>query len=142
MIAKYAAETLVAIHDALEFAAKNNGFLMVGKKSGLKSARLKYHRIAPAMGLAGKFSPHSLRYRFACDKLEEARDQGVSRSEAMVLVSKWLGHGSGRGRWVAMVYGREVKDTFPKTTRRRSQKSALANIKNLIAQLPDQTDPM
>ncbi len=136
VITKYAAETLRAIHDALEFSSKNNGFLIAGKAPGLKAARARYHKIAAAVGLTGQFAPHSLRYRYACDKLVELRDLGVPRDEAMVLAAKWLGHGPGRGRWVSMVYGQTVKDTFPKTTRRRSQKAALSQIKALIEQFP------
>ena len=142
VIAKYAAETLRAIHDALEFASKNGGFLIAGKAPGLKAARARYHKIAALVGLTGVFAPHSLRYRYACDKLEELRDLGVCRAEAMVLAAKWLGHGPGRGRWVSMVYGQTVKDTFPKSTRRSSQKNALSQIKALIEQFPTGDSPM
>ena len=141
VVGKFAAKTLEVIHDALEFAAANGGYLLIGKKPGLKASRTRYHKIAAMVGLVGKYAPHSLRYRYTCDKLEELRNEGVSRQEAMVLASKWLGHGPGRGRWVSMVYGKTVMHTFPKATRRQSQKSALAKIKALIAQFP-QTGPV
>lgn len=137
VISKFATETLRTIHDALEYSSKNGGFLISGKVPGLKAARARYHKIAATVGLVGEYAPHSLRYRYTCDKLEELRDLGIPRSEAMVLASKWLGHGPGRGRWVSMVYGRTVKDSFPKSTRRRSQKNALETIKALIAQFPE-----
>ena len=137
VIAKYAAETLKAIADALSYAEQNNGYLIQGKTQGLKSARARYAKIAAKAGLVGRYSPHSLRYRYVCDKLEELRDAGVSRAEALVLVAAWIGHGPGRGRWVDMVYGRTVTGTFPKTTRRRSQRDALTKIKELIAQFSE-----
>lgn len=132
VIKKYALASLKAICDALEFSSKNGGFLIAGKSPGLKAARSRYHKIAASVGLVGKYAPHSLRYRFATDKLEELRDMGVPRNEALTQTSQWLGHGPGRGRWVSMVYGRTVTHTFPKATRRNSQRQVLANIQALF----------
>ena len=132
VIVKFAKETLSAITEALEYAANNGGYLVRGKKSGLKEARARYHKIAIAVGLTGKSSPHALRYRYTCDKLEELRDLGVPRQEALILASKWLGHGAGRGRWVSMVYGRSVTASYPKSTRLRSQSQALLQIVEMM----------
>lgn len=131
VIVKFAKETLDAITAALQYSAENGGFLVRGKTSGLKEARSRYHKIALAVGLVGKFAPHSLRYRYVCDKLEELRDLGVPIQEALVLASTWLGHGVGRGRWVSMVYGRTVVKTFKKTSRRNSQRNTLEQIMNM-----------
>ena len=136
VIAKYASETLTAIAEALSYAEQNNGYLIKGQTPGLKSARARYAKIAANAGLVGRYAPHSLRYRYVCDKLEELRDAGLSKAEALVLVSAWIGHGPGRGRWVNMVYGQTVTNTFPKKTRRQTQRSALEQIKALIEQFP------
>jgi site-specific recombinase XerC len=132
VIVKFARETLSVIAEALKFATNNDGYLVSGKVSGLKQARARYHKIAIAVGLTGKSSPHALRYRYTCDKLEELRDLGVPRQEALVLASKWLGHGPGRGRWVSMVYGRSVMTTYKKTTRRNSQQVTLEHILGML----------
>lgn len=63
--------------------------------------------------------PHSIRYRYCCDKLEELRDIGVSRQDVLALCSAYLGHGKSRGRFIKMVYGRRVIESFPKGQRRR-----------------------
>lgn len=122
-IGKYARESLAAIADAMKYM-QTHAFLIEGKSAGLKSARQRYHALARKVGLVGQYSPHSLRYRHCTDKLEEFRDAGVSRGEALKLCAALLGHGAGRGRFVSMVYGRTVVASFPKTqsktkTRRR-----------------------
>lgn len=132
VIHKFAGETLSAITEALAYSSANGGYLVRGKNLGLKAARARYHKLASSVGLIGKFAPHSLRYRYACDKLEELRDLGVPRQEALVLESKWLGHGPGRGRWVSMVYGRSVMSTYPKSTRLKSQSQALKKIMEMM----------
>ena len=134
VIVKFARETLYAIQGALKFASQNGGFLIQGHGKGLKSAKNKYHRLAKAFGLTGKFAPHSLRYRFACDKLEELREHGVPRAEALAYVSRWLGHGSGRGRWISLVYGRTVVHSLQKTTRAKTQAAVLAKLDALISE--------
>ena len=135
-IAKYARESLAVIADAMKYM-QTHAFLVEGKSTGLKSARKRYHALARKVGLIGQHSPHSLRYRYCTDKLEELRDAGVSRSEAMKLCSVWLGHGVGRGRFVAMVYGRTVG--FPATqsktrTRRRRDFRAAADMVDTLMQ--------
>lgn len=117
-VAKYARESLMAISDALHYM-KTHAFLVQGKKPGLKAARQKYHALCRKVGLVGQYSPHSIRYRYCCDKLQELRDAGVSRQDALALCSNYLGHGKSRGRFIAMVYGRTVVASFPKAPRRR-----------------------
>lgn len=144
VISKYAHETFAAVLAALEFARKNDGFLIKGKPgSGLAGARRRYHRIASAVGLVGTFAPHSLRYRYCIDKLIELRDAGVPRSEALALASGWLGHSGSRGRFVSMVYGTAVTRSYPKTTRLQNIKKVLEELNRIsetIDLLPQDSD--
>ncbi|EKS5420629.1 hypothetical protein QB964_004331 [Salmonella enterica] len=41
--------------------------------------------------------------------IRERLAQGVSEKEALAMTAMDLGHGDGRGRYVAQVYGREMK---------------------------------
>ncbi|MGH8040453.1 MAG: hypothetical protein ACREPN_00220 [Rudaea sp.] len=47
---------------------------------------------------------HALRYAFAHDQYRRYRAEGFSNREALAALSKDLGHGDGRGRWVKSVY--------------------------------------
>lgn len=132
VILKHAHLTLQVIQEALEFATKNGGYLISGGNAGLKSARSLYHRIAGKIGLTGKYSPHSLRYAYAVDKLMELRDLDVPQLEARGLVASWLGHGSGRGRWVSMVYGQSVSHSLTRSTRRDAQSRAATQIQQMF----------
>lgn len=129
VIADYAQKTFEIICEALQYALQNDGFLLQGKPgTKLKGARYKYHRLAAKVGLTGEYSPHSMRYRYCVDKLQELHKTGVPRNEALILASQYLGHGDGRGRFVSMVYGRTVVHQLPKTTRKQ-------NIRNVLAAL-------
>ena len=134
VISKYARETLQLIVDVMEYM-KTHTYLIQGKSKGLKSAMQKYHVLVRRLGLVGQYSPHSLRYRYACDKLEELRDANVPRREALALCSAWLGHGSTRDRFVTMIYGRTVESSLPKTRRKKDFSTAHAEMKALVEQL-------
>lgn len=84
-----------ALDNVLEVAGSRNDRLI--DKPDLKSAMDYWHNQAVHIGLTGVYSPHSLRYVWA---------QGVSRKEALAMVAMYLGHGDGRGQYVAQVYGR------------------------------------
>ncbi len=132
VIEKYAQETFAAIAAALGFARNNDGFLLEGPPgTGLAGARRRYHRIATAVGLVGKFAPHSLRYRYCVDKLIELQDAGVPRNEALALASQWLGHSGSRGRFVILVYGTAVTRSYPKTTRLQNIGKALEELSRI-----------
>jgi Integrase len=132
VIAQYAQQTFEAITEALAFALKNDGFLIMGKAgSGLKGARAMYHRLAAKFGLVGAYSPHSLRYRYCVDKLLELNAAGVPRSEALAFASECLGHGASRTRFVSMVYGRSVTHLLPKTTRKQNIQQVMAELAEL-----------
>ncbi len=125
-----ASETIGVIQEALIYMRKN-GFLVAGGKSGLKTARSKYHFLAAKVGLIGKHSPHSLRYAYAVQKITELRDQGYNRKEALSLVAGWLGHGASRSRYISCVYGRTVAHTLPAEKRKSRLDRAINNLKNL-----------
>ncbi|MFE8147643.1 integrase domain-containing protein [Brenneria goodwinii] len=93
-----------ALENALAVAESRNGRLI--DKPDLKSAMKYWHGQASRIGLTGAYSPHSLRYAWAQDAIRHYLAQGFSEKEALALVAMDLGHGDGRGRYVAQVYGR------------------------------------
>jgi len=124
-------ETRDVILGALEYL-RTHTYFIEGKTAGLKAARAKYHRLAVKIGLIGKYSPHSLRYAYATEKILEMKDLGFSRREILSHVSTQLGHGRSRGRWVKSVYGQSVAHLLPKPTKTVSDLFKLANeLRNL-----------
>ncbi|KAA9003308.1 DNA-binding protein [Affinibrenneria salicis] len=93
-----------ALENALAVAEQRNGRLI--DKPDLKSAMKYWHGQASRIGLTGAYSPHSLRYAWAQDAIRHYLTQGFSEKEALALTAMDLGHGDGRGRYVAQVYGR------------------------------------
>ncbi|HEY2453777.1 MAG TPA: integrase domain-containing protein [Scandinavium sp.] len=98
------AETLRAIESALACVARQNGKLI--DKPALHLAIEQYRNVVRDAGLTGKHSPHSLRYAWAMDAIQHYRQQGFSEKEALAMVSMDLGHGDGRGYYVARVYNK------------------------------------
>ncbi|EEJ5117840.1 DNA-binding protein [Salmonella enterica] len=92
-----------ALDNALAIAESRNDRLI--DKPDLKSAMDYWHNQAARMGLTDAYSPHSLRYAWAQDAIRHYLAQGFSRKEALAMVAMDLGHGDGRGRYVAQVYG-------------------------------------
>ncbi|EAA7109234.1 DNA-binding protein [Salmonella enterica subsp. enterica serovar Ouagadougou] len=92
-----------ALDNALAVAESRNDRLI--DKLDLKSSMDYWHNQAARMGLTGAYSPHSLRYAWAQDAIRHYLAQGLSRKEALAMVAMDLGHGDGRGRYVAQVYG-------------------------------------
>lgn len=70
-------------------------------KPDLRSAMKYWHSQASRIGLRGVFSPHSLRYAWAQDAIRHYLAQGFSEKEALAMTAMDLGHGDGRGRYVA-----------------------------------------
>lgn len=93
-----------ALDNALAVAEDRHGRLI--DKSDLKSAMKYWHSQASGLGLTGAFSPHSLRYAWAQDAIRHYLAQGFCEKEALAMTAMDLGHGDGRGRYVAQVYGR------------------------------------
>lgn len=82
--------------------------LVVGKGGTLKSAYELYHRILRKHGLRGTLASHGLRYAWARRAIEHyLQQQGMVTKDARALVSQDLGHGDGRGRYVASTYYRK-----------------------------------
>lgn len=92
-----------ALDNALAVAESRNNRLI--NKPDLKSTMDYWHNQAARMGLTGAYSPHSLRYAWAQDAIRHYLAQGFSMKEALAMTSMDLGHGDGRGRYVAQVYG-------------------------------------
>ena len=124
-------ETILVIKEALIYM-RQHGFLVSGGKSGLKTARSKYHFLAAKVGLTGKYSPHSLRYAYAVEKITELRDQGYNRKEALSLVANFLGHGASRSRYISSVYGKTVVHTVPIEKRKARIDRAIQNLDKLL----------
>lgn len=97
-------EALRAVTQAISMAKCQGGRLV--DKDNLKAALTRYSYICTKIGMTGQSASHSLRYAFAHDHLRDLAEVGVSQKESRSIVSQYLGHGDGRGRWVAMVYGR------------------------------------
>lgn len=93
-----------ALDTALAVAEDRHGRLI--DKPDLKSAMKYWHSQASGLGLTGAYSPHSLRYAWAQDAIRHYLAQGFSEKEALAMTAMDLGHGDGRGRYVAQVYGR------------------------------------
>ncbi|MDX5627207.1 MULTISPECIES: integrase domain-containing protein [unclassified Brenneria] len=96
-----------ALDNALAVVESRNNRLI--DKPDLKSAMNYWHGQASRIGLTGAYSPHSLRYAWAQDAIRHYLAQGFSRKETLAMVAMDLGHGDGRGRYVAQVYG-QVKE--------------------------------
>ncbi|EAO2688102.1 DNA-binding protein [Salmonella enterica] len=79
-------------------------------RGDLKSAMNYWRNQAGRLGLTGKNSPHSLRYAWAQDAIRHYLAQGFCQKEALAMVAMDLGHGDGRGRYVAQVYGLRGED--------------------------------
>ncbi|EGY4505265.1 integrase domain-containing protein [Salmonella enterica] len=92
-----------ALDKAIAIAESRHNRLI--DKPDLKSAMKYWHSQATRIGLTGVYSPHSLRYAWAQDAIFHYLAQGFSEREALALTAMDLGHGDGRGRYVAQVYG-------------------------------------
>lgn len=95
-----------AVAVALRVAHENGGHLIKMPGGGLKESVKRMENVAARSGLKGKTSLHSLRYAFACERLDQLVNEGYSRREAATLVSEDLGHGDGRGAYIEQVYSR------------------------------------
>lgn len=93
------------LDNALAVAEDRHGRLI--DKPDLKSAMKYWHSQVSRLGLTGAYSPHSLRYAWAQDAIRHYLAQGFCEKEALAMTAMDLGHGDGRGRYVAQVYGRK-----------------------------------
>ncbi|VFS33134.1 Integrase [Yokenella regensburgei] len=93
-----------AVKEALNIAGERNGYLI--DKPDLKSAMDYWHNHLRDAGLTGEYSPHSLRYAWAQDAIRYYEELRLSHKEALAVTSTDLGHGDGRGRFIAQIYSR------------------------------------
>lgn len=93
-----------AVNNAIHITSENNGRLI--NRPALHLAIEQYRNIVREAGLVGKYAPHSLRYAYTQDATKLHLKNGFSKEEADALVSMDLGHGDGRGRYVARVYNK------------------------------------
>lgn len=98
---------LSAIREARSLIQSQGGGYLVRKADGsaaanLKQARNIYRNLCHREGIQS----HAARYAFARERLEGYRQQGFSAREARAATSQDLGHGDGRGRYIASVYAR------------------------------------
>ena len=98
---------LAAVQRALEILeASGRRYLLACAKgvqtTGLEQAVRVYSKFCSRAGLQS----HAARYAFAEERMQAYRNQGYSQREARILTSLDLGHGDGRGRYVASVYVR------------------------------------
>jgi hypothetical protein len=68
--------------------------------TGLRQALGIYRNLCHRAGIQS----HSARYAFTQERMQAYRNEGYSEREARVATSLDLGHGDGRGRYVASVY--------------------------------------
>lgn len=96
-------QTLQVVNNALTIMAQQNGKLI--DKPNLKQAMNYWRNSTYRLGLTGQISPHSLRYAFTQEQVDQYLTQGYSEQEALAKASMDLGHGDGRGRFIKQVYG-------------------------------------
>lgn len=98
-------KALEAVRNAQKRTKTNRGRVI--DKPDLKSATNHHAYAMRSNGCKGEYSPHSLRYAFACDRVEAYKAQGYSHKDALAQTSQDLGHGDGRGRYIRQVYMRK-----------------------------------
>ncbi|EAO4572884.1 integrase domain-containing protein [Salmonella enterica] len=97
-----------ALDNALAVAEQRNGRLI--DLPSLQQAMNYWRKEIAQAGLTGIYNPHSLRYAWAQDAIRHYLAQGFCEKEALAMTAMDLGHGDGRGRYVAQVYGRKDTD--------------------------------
>lgn len=101
------------IETAIQVAKAQGGQLIVAKN--LKAAARAYGRTCEKVGLKGQYASHSLRCSYALDRYQAYRAIYGDRNEALAAVSVDLGHGDGRGTYVAQVYLKNPPMELPMT---------------------------
>jgi hypothetical protein len=102
---------IAALERAILVAEAQGGFLIVAKN--LKAAVRAYGRACEAVGLKGEYASHCIRCTYARDRYDMYMAMHEDRSEALAAVSVELGHGDGRGAYVAQVYLKNAPRELP-----------------------------
>lgn len=95
-------KALEAVKTALEAVSSRNGQLVPSKS--LEGAMRAFGRHSEAIGLKGVNASHCLRYGYAQERFQQLVERLGDRSEALAATSVELGHGDGRGTYIAQVY--------------------------------------
>jgi Integrase/Phage integrase, N-terminal len=94
---------LEAVKTALNaFKTHSTGNVTASKT--LEGAMRAYGRDCAAVGLSKENASHCLRYQYARDRFEHHFERIGDRQQALVATSLELGHGDGRGAYIAQVY--------------------------------------
>lgn len=75
----------------------------------MRSAMDRYRNVLRRAGMTGEYSPHSMRYAYAENSGQFHEANGLNDKEVLAMISMDLGHGDGRGRYIAQVY-RQISD--------------------------------
>lgn len=100
---------LAAVRSAAAVLEATGQSYLVTQADGSTSTNLReatgiYRNVCCRAGIQS----HSARYAFARERIQAYRDQGYSLREARAATSQDLGHGDGRGRYIASVYARDT----------------------------------
>lgn len=102
---------LHAVETAILVAQTQGSQLIVAKT--LKAAARAYCRACAKVGLTGEYASHSIRCTYALDRYQMYMQLHGDRREALASVSIDLGHGDGRGTYVAQVYLKNLPRELP-----------------------------
>jgi integrase len=102
------AGALAAVREAQVIAARQEGQIVRGQAGTLASARYRYSRELAQVGLRGEHAGHSARYAFAQRQIAGYQAHGYNQREALAATSLDLGHGDGRGKYIAHVYSQQL----------------------------------
>ena len=94
------AETVLQATGQRYLVARADGTAATGLKQAIGVYRNLCHR--------AEVQSHAARYAFAQERVQAYRAQGYSEREARAATSQDLGHGDGRGRYIASVYVRSA----------------------------------
>lgn len=98
---------LAAVQRALEILEASGRRYLLACAKGVETEDLEqavsvYSKFCSRAGVQS----HAARYAFAQERMQGYRNEGYSQREARIATSLDLGHGDGRGRYVASVYVR------------------------------------
>lgn len=93
---------LEAVKTALAVVKEQGGALV--RSESLQGAMRAYGRECERVGLTGESASHAVRCMYAQERFKQHLEALGDRKEALAATSMDLGHGDGRGTYVAQVY--------------------------------------
>lgn len=98
---------LAAVQRSLEILQASGRRYLLARAKGAETTGLKQAaKVYSDLCSRAKIQSHAARYAFAEERMQAYRNEGMSQREARIATSLDLGHGDGRGRYVASVYVR------------------------------------